>query len=218
MKNLHLALAGVIAFVGIAVFSPASAQADTLPPASAVSSTMSTQGATCVLNVLVGLSSACLYWDILDATTNYNGQTITVDYGTAFIADAFSLGEGASGMLTTDISVGGSNDGSSFTPITTVTGYSLTGTNVVATSTFVATGVAYRYYQLTFSNNSSVSDGLRALYFRECATNCGGGGGGGSSTSTSATSTVDQSQENLFHSFIIFLVAFFGMIWMLRKR
>jgi len=44
-----------------------------------------------------------------------------------------------------------------------------------------------------------------------------GGGGGGGSSSTS-TASMDQSEENLFNGFMVFLASFLGMVWLLRKH
>lgn len=46
----------------------------------------------------------------------------------------------------------------------------------------------------------------------------GGGGGGSATTTIAATSTIEQSQQNLSTAFYLFMFAFFGMIWLLRKH
>jgi len=46
----------------------------------------------------------------------------------------------------------------------------------------------------------------------------GGGGGGGGDSSATSTASMDQSEENLFNGFMVFMVSFFGMVWLLRKH
>jgi len=47
----------------------------------------------------------------------------------------------------------------------------------------------------------------------------GGGGGGGGVASTTATSTIEQSQENLYHGYMLmFVAAFFGIFALTTNR
>jgi hypothetical protein len=170
---------------------------------------------TCADGMTTFNGGSCTGTDVFNIPNNANddvydsgGAIYPLNVGTSYYVSFVLTGGGyfydctSSGNITCDSSSGTVSEVA--VPITNLTGLvGVGGIDFHGTSNNLATG-AYSISGLCITDTSG---------------DCESGGGGGSGTTTVATTTlISDPNRDFFNGQLLFLIGFFGIIWLFKKR